>query len=51
MDFDIKHRDGRVLWTGEAYNLADAVQKAVEERADLGGAQLAEVDLAGANLE
>ena len=51
MDFDIKHRDGRVLWSGEAFDLANAVQKAVDARADLAGANLAELDLAGANLE
>jgi Pentapeptide repeats (8 copies) len=48
---EVKHRlTGAVLWSGEAKNLRDAVQKATSADADLAGADLARADLSDANL-
>jgi hypothetical protein len=47
---EIKDRDGKVLWTGEADTLRTALIAAVASRADLSGANLSRANLSGANL-
>jgi hypothetical protein len=59
MQINLRHCDGRTLWSGEARNVADAARQAARtgklrrgnlSGADLSGADLGEADLRRANL-
>ena len=50
MKVEIKHRYSGVLWSGEAEDLREGLQKAIAAKVNLRGADLRGADLSGSNL-